>query len=123
MHLRALALQAFDLTPVARPRRQFEVEDAKGNKVFKRDAEDVGLWHRRRSISSWPTRSTWATTTSGPSSATQQAEKTVAVKHYVLPKFKTEREGRQDVLPAEGDDPGRPAERLLLRQAGRQRPR
>jgi hypothetical protein len=36
MHLRALALQAFTLHPVAGSDLVFEVEDAKGNKVFKR---------------------------------------------------------------------------------------
>ena len=35
MHLRALALQSFDLKPVAGADLTFEVEDAKGNKVFK----------------------------------------------------------------------------------------
>src|SRR5262249_14337287 len=33
IHLRALALQGFDLTPVAGQKLTFEVEDAKGNKV------------------------------------------------------------------------------------------
>src|SRR6202011_1608003 len=35
MHLRALALQSFDLKPVAGAELTFEVEDAKGNKGFK----------------------------------------------------------------------------------------
>src|SRR5262249_58569004 len=36
MHLRALALRPFDLKPVRKAELVFEVEDAKGNKVFKR---------------------------------------------------------------------------------------
>src|SRR5262249_41227265 len=37
MHLRALALRPFDLTPVAKAALTLEVEDAKGNKVFKKE--------------------------------------------------------------------------------------
>src|SRR5262249_34331502 len=36
MHIRALALHSFDLTPVPPSPLTFEVEDAKGNKVFKK---------------------------------------------------------------------------------------
>ena len=89
MHIRALALQAFDLTPVGGKDLVFEVEDAKGNKVFKRtvptseygiaaidfqlaDEVNMGDYQVRALLGE------------------QQASKTVAVKRYVLPKFKVE---------------------------------
>jgi hypothetical protein len=89
MHIRALALQPFDLRPVGKADILFEVEDAKGNKVFKKtlptsefgvtavdfqlaDEVNMGLYQVRA--------------TSGET----QAQKTVTVKRYVLPKFKTE---------------------------------
>ena len=74
IHIRALCLQS--LRPDARsaaPPLTFEVEDAKGNKVFKQHAEDLATSASPRSTSSWPTRSTWATTTSGPMIGEQQA--------------------------------------------------
>src|SRR5262249_36958241 len=37
IHLRALALRAFDLAPAGKAGILFEVEDAKGNKVFKKE--------------------------------------------------------------------------------------
>jgi hypothetical protein len=89
MHLRALALQAFDLQPVGATDLVFEVEDAKGNKVFKRSlktseygiasadfdlADEVNAGdYRVRAIL-----------------GEHQADKTVQVKPYVLPKFKSE---------------------------------
>jgi hypothetical protein len=89
MHIRALALQAFDLKPVENSELVFEVEDAKGNKVFKRDlktseygvasidfqlADEVnqGDYHIRAILGD------------------QQSDKTVTVKPYVLPKFKSD---------------------------------
>jgi hypothetical protein len=89
MHLRALALRPFDLKPVVKADLTFEVEDSKGNKVFKRNfhtsdfgvasvdfqlADEVnqGDYHVRAILGD------------------QQADKTVAVKRYVLPKFKAE---------------------------------
>jgi 5-hydroxyisourate hydrolase-like protein (transthyretin family) len=88
MHLRALALQAFTLHPVAGSELTFEVEDAKGNKVFKRaqqtsehgiaavdfqlaDEVNNGDYHVRALLGA------------------HQADKTVTVKPYVLPKFKS----------------------------------
>jgi hypothetical protein len=89
MRIRALALRPFDLKPVAGTPLVFEVEDAKGNKVFKRtqttsdfgvaavdfqlaDEVNMGDYHVRAIAGD------------------QQADKTVAVKRYVLPKFKSE---------------------------------
>jgi hypothetical protein len=87
MHIRALTLKPFDLTPVAGENLVFEVEDGKGNKVFKRTlktsdygiasvdfqlADEVNMGH-------YQVRATLGAT---------QAQKTVDVKKYVLPKFK-----------------------------------
>ena len=89
MHIRALALQAFTLHPVAGSDLTFEVEDAKGNKVFKRaqktsehgiaaidfqlaDEVNNGDYHVRAILGE------------------HTADKTVTVKPYVLPKFKSE---------------------------------
>jgi hypothetical protein len=87
MHIRALALQPFDLKPIPPTDLVFEVEDAKGNKVFKRthrtseygiasvnfdlaDEVNMGAYQVRAIMGQ------------------QQAQKTVTVKQYVLPKFK-----------------------------------
>lgn len=89
IHIRALALQAFNLHPVAAKALTFEVEDSKGNKVFKRaqktsdfgiasidfqlaDEVNMGDYHIRAFLGD------------------QQADKSVTVKKYVLPKFKVE---------------------------------
>ncbi len=89
MHIRALSLRPFDLTPVAGEDLVFEVEDGKGNKVFKRsqktsehgiasvdfqlaDEVNMGDYHVRAQL------------------GTTQAQKTIVVKKYVLPKFKSE---------------------------------
>src|SRR6266545_2888908 len=87
MHLRALALRPFDLRPVENQDLLFEVEDSKGNKVFKKtlktsaygvasvdfqlaDEVNMGNYNLRAILGD------------------QRAEKTVSVKRYVLPKFK-----------------------------------
>jgi hypothetical protein len=89
IHIRALALQAFNLQPTGVKDLVFEVEDSKGNKVFKRtqktsdygiasidfqlaDEVNMGDYHVRAFLGD------------------QQADKTVTVKRYVLPKFKTD---------------------------------
>jgi 5-hydroxyisourate hydrolase-like protein (transthyretin family) len=89
MHLRALTLRSFDQKPVGDKDILFEVEDSKGNKVFKRtfktnefgvasvdfqlaDEVNMGDYHVRAVVGD------------------ARAEKTVNVKRYVLPKFKVE---------------------------------
>src|SRR5262245_55502551 len=89
MHLRALALSSFDQKPIGDKDILFEVEDSKGNKVFKRtfktnefgvasvdfqlaDEVNMGDYHIRAVVGE------------------ARAEKTVNVKRYVLPKFKVE---------------------------------
>ncbi len=87
IHVRALCLHPFDLTPVAGNDIVFEVEDPKGNKVFKRshktsdfgvasvdfqlaDELNMGAYQVRAQVGK------------------ELAHKTVEVKRYVLPKFK-----------------------------------
>ena len=89
IHLRALALHAFDMKPIENKDLLFEIEDPKGNKVFKRtfktsdfgvasvdfqlaDEVNMGDYNLRAIIGGI------------------RAEKTVQVKRYVLPKFKVE---------------------------------
>ena len=101
MHLRALALQSFDLKPVAGADLTFEVEDGKGNKVFKKgmktsdfgvasadfqlaDEVNAGDYHVKAVL------------------ADHAADKTVTVKPYVLPKFKADvTAARRFYLPKE----------------------
>jgi 5-hydroxyisourate hydrolase-like protein (transthyretin family) len=88
MHLRALVLQSYDMKPIAQRDLLFEIEDNKGNKVFKKsfktsdfgiasvdfqlaDEVNMGDYHLRAVVGDL------------------RAEKTVQVKRYVLPKFKT----------------------------------
>lgn len=87
MHIRTLALRPVDQKPVANKEMQFEVEDPKGNKVFKKtlttsefgiasvdfqlaDEVIMGDYHLRAAIGD------------------TRADSTVTVKRYVLPKFK-----------------------------------
>src|SRR5262249_45730287 len=89
MHLRALILRPFDMKPIQNKDIVFEVEDSKGNKVFKRsfktseygvaavdfqlaDEVNLGDYHLRAILGD------------------HRAERTVNVKRYVLPKFKTQ---------------------------------
>jgi 5-hydroxyisourate hydrolase-like protein (transthyretin family) len=89
MHIRALALQAFNLHPLDGSNLTFEVEDPKGNKVFKQshktsehgiasvdfqlaDEVNTGDYHVRALLGD------------------HTADRTVTVKPYVLPKFKSE---------------------------------
>jgi hypothetical protein len=89
IHLRALALRSFDMKPVENKDILFEIEDSKGNKVYKKtfktsdygiasvdfqlaDEVNMGDYNLRAVIDN------------------VRAEKTVQVKRYVLPKFKVE---------------------------------
>jgi hypothetical protein len=89
IHIRALALRPFDLAPVASQDLTFEVEDAKGNKVFKRThktseygvaAEDFQLADEVN-MGEYQVRAQLGEV---------QSQKTISVKRYVLPKFKAE---------------------------------
>jgi hypothetical protein len=87
IHMRALVLRSFDMKPVENKDLLFEVEDGKGNKVYKRtfktsehgiaavdfqlaDEVNMGDYHLRAIVGD------------------HRADKTVTVKRYVLPKFK-----------------------------------
>lgn len=89
INIRALVLNVPSLKPVAENNLLFEIEDAKGNKVFKQkgatsafgvasakfqlaDEVNMGEFHVRANL------------------ADESSEKSVTVKKYVLPKFKVE---------------------------------
>jgi uncharacterized protein YfaS (alpha-2-macroglobulin family) len=93
MHVRALALDGPTRAAIANQPLTLEVEDAKGNKIFKQrgrtdafgiasaelelaDEVNFGPWHVRAIL--------------GEGAAQTTQEKTVTVDRYVLPKFKVE---------------------------------
>lgn len=87
IHMRAVALRMADLNPVAHAKVTLEVEDPQGNKVFKRAgktdrygifAADFQLADEIR-LGEYVVRAVVADT---------EAEKSLTVKRYVLPKFK-----------------------------------
>jgi hypothetical protein len=88
VHIRALALRAFDLAPAAGD-VTLEVEDGKGNKVFKKTlkASDYGLVHTDFTLADEVNLGDWRVRAI---LGQHHAEKTVAVKRYVLPRFKTQ---------------------------------
>jgi hypothetical protein len=87
MHLRALALRPFDLKPVGGAEIVFEVEDAKGNKVFKRahKTSPYGIAFEEFQLADEVNEGAYQVRAI---LGQQQAQKTVTVKPYVLPKFK-----------------------------------
>jgi uncharacterized protein YfaS (alpha-2-macroglobulin family) len=89
MHLRALSLQSYDLTPVGNMPLTFEVEDAKGNKVFKRtlSTSDHGIASVDFILASEVNTGEYQIRAQ---LGDVQSAKTVTVKPYVLPKFKSE---------------------------------
>ena len=89
MHLRALSLQSYDLTPVGKVPLTFEVEDAKGNKVFKRtlSTSDHGIASVDFVLASEVNTGDYQIRAQ---MGDVQSAKTVTVKPYVLPKFKSE---------------------------------
>ncbi len=89
IHIRALSLGAFDLKPVAKSKLVFEVEDSKGNKVFKREHEtsEYGVAAVDFQLASEVNTGDYRVRAILDKT---QADKTVTVKPYVLPKFKGE---------------------------------
>jgi uncharacterized protein YfaS (alpha-2-macroglobulin family) len=92
IHIRALALGSFDLAPVGETPLTFEVEDSKGNKVFKREqaTSEYGVASIDFQLASEVNTGEYrvrALLAGGNGNA--QSEKVVTVKPYVLPKFKT----------------------------------
>jgi len=88
IHIRALCLGAFDLKPVAESKLVFEVEDSKGNKVFKREQQTTvhGIAAVDFQLASEVNQGEYKVRAL---LGDKLAEKSVTVKPYVLPKFKT----------------------------------
>ena len=87
IHIRALALSGFDLTPAASRDLLLEVSDGKGNKVFKKSLKtsDYGIASADFQLADEVNQGDYRIqATLGD----QQSDKTVTVKPYVLPKFK-----------------------------------
>ncbi len=86
IHLRALALSAFDLTPAAGQEVEVIIADGKGNKVFRQkiDTSEYGAaWTDFQLAGEVNTGDYKISALMG----TTTSEKTVTVEHYVLPKF------------------------------------
>ncbi len=92
IHMRTLALSAFDLTPARGATIDFLVEDSKGNKVFRKSvaASDYGIAAADFTLADLVNQGNYKLSVAigGESEQTRsQAEKTVEVRPYVLPKF------------------------------------
>jgi hypothetical protein len=89
IHIRALALRAFDLAAAGNKEVTLEVEDGKGNKVFKKilKTSDYGIAHADFTLADEVNMGDFRVRASMEQ---HQAEKSVAVKRYVLPKFKSQ---------------------------------
>jgi hypothetical protein len=89
MHLRALALRSFDLKPVGKATLLLEVEDAKGNKVFKKELKtsEYGIASADFQLADEVNQGDYRIRAI---LGEHQADRTVTVKPYVLPKFKVE---------------------------------
>jgi hypothetical protein len=87
IHIRALALRSFDLAPWAAQGLTLEVEDGKGNKVFKKalKTSDHGIVHADFTLADEVNRGDYRIRALV---GAQHTEKTVRVDRYVLPKFK-----------------------------------
>ncbi len=89
IHIRALTLDGFDLTPVGDRDLLLEVSDGKGNKVFKKTLKtsDYGVASTDFQLADEVNQGDYRiqATLGGTTS-----DKTVTVKPYVLPKFKLE---------------------------------
>ncbi len=89
IHLRALALRPFDLRPVEKAPILFEVEDAKGNKVFKKSltTSDFGVAAVDFQLADEVNMGDYQLKAA---LGEHRAQKTVTVKRYVLPRFKVQ---------------------------------
>ena len=87
IHIRALSLKRPNMKPLADAPVTFEVEDAKGNKVFKQaaTADKFGVSHADFVLASELNKGTYRVRAIV---AGAKEEKTVNVSRYVLPKFK-----------------------------------
>jgi len=86
IHMRALALSTFDLTPARGATVNFLVEDAKGNKVFRESvaASDFGVAFADFQLADLVNQGNYKLSVSIGETT---SEKTVEVRPYVLPKF------------------------------------
>jgi hypothetical protein len=86
IHMRALALSTFDLTPARSASIDFLVEDPKGNKVFRQSvlASDFGVAAVDFTLADLVNQGDYQLSAS---IADTRSEKTVEVRPYVLPKF------------------------------------
>ncbi|MDA1191728.1 MAG: MG2 domain-containing protein, partial [Candidatus Poribacteria bacterium] len=101
IHLRAVTLRAGDLKAVGDGTLTFEVEDAKGNKVFKYAASrnEFGVASAEFSLAD---EVNFGRYTVRVIDGEQQQEKTVTVQKYVLPKFRVATTfNRDDYRPGE----------------------
>jgi 5-hydroxyisourate hydrolase-like protein (transthyretin family) len=94
IHMRALALSTFDLTPARGATFHFLVEDAKGNKVYRKDvtASDFGIAAVDFLLADLVNQGSYKLSVSieGAGESATRSEKTVEVRPYVLPKFGVE---------------------------------
>ncbi|MBN1810658.1 MAG: hypothetical protein JXA14_02360 [Anaerolineae bacterium] len=86
IHMRALALSTFDLTPARGATINFLVEDPKGNKVFRKSvaASDFGIAAADFALADLVNQGNYKLSVSIGDTV---SEKTVEVRPYVLPKF------------------------------------
>lgn len=86
IHIRALALDRFNLTPAKGAKVDFLVEDARGNKVFRQSvpASDFGIAAVDFTLADMVNQGNYRLSAAIGQTA---SEKTVEVRPYVLPKF------------------------------------
>jgi len=101
IHMRALVLSAFDLKPAAKATLDFEVEDGKSNKVFRKSVTttEQGIAHADFVLASEVNQGAYRirALTLG-----KKSEKVVRVEPYVLPRFKLALKGDKSFyLPKE----------------------
>ncbi|UCG30598.1 MAG: hypothetical protein JSV53_01610 [candidate division WOR-3 bacterium] len=104
IHMRSLSLRRPDLHPVDDEIVLFEVEDSKGNKVYKEEmrTDDFGVAHTEFTLAD---EVNFGDYTIRVVLTGDKVEKTVNVKKYVLPKFKIElTTGREYYMPGEQID-------------------
>ncbi|MFO0877150.1 MAG: alpha-2-macroglobulin family protein [Gemmataceae bacterium] len=89
MRIRALALSSFHLRPTAKAELTFEIEDGKGNKVFKKPVttDDHGIAFVDFTLADEVNMGEYRVRAL---LGEHRAEKVVAVRKYVLPKFKVD---------------------------------
>jgi len=89
MHIRCLALRQYDLKPMKQTPATLEIEDGKGNKVFKHigKTSDFGVLAADFQLADWVNEGDYRIRALVGET---QLEKTVTVRKYVLPKFKVQ---------------------------------